>query len=174
MKETIAQAAKELVAKQGAKKLTVKDIVETCGITRQAFYYHFADIPALFCWMLEREAERTVQEAESLKNGEERIRYLFVLAINVLPYMKKGMESSYRQELEQMITRHTMRLFEQMCDDENLYANCSRSEVSLILRYHSQAILGLLRHWTEADTKNLDQIVHVVYRLMTKGIAPKG
>lgn len=40
------------------------------------------------------------------------------------------------------------------------------------LRYHSQAILGLLRHWTDADTKNLDQIVHIVFQLMTEGISP--
>ena len=30
------------------KKLTVKDIVDECQITRQAFYYHFEDIPELF------------------------------------------------------------------------------------------------------------------------------
>lgn len=28
-------------------KITVKDIVEDCGINRNSFYYHFADIPAL-------------------------------------------------------------------------------------------------------------------------------
>ena len=28
-------------------KITVKDIVEECGINRNSFYYHFADIPTL-------------------------------------------------------------------------------------------------------------------------------
>ena len=49
MKESIAQAAKVLLTEKGVKKLTVKDIVDACHITRQAFYYHFEDIPALFC-----------------------------------------------------------------------------------------------------------------------------
>ena len=48
VKDSIAQAAKNLVIEKGVKKLTVKDIVDECHITRQAFYYHFEDIPALF------------------------------------------------------------------------------------------------------------------------------
>lgn len=82
------------------------------------------------------------------------------------------METNYRYELEKMLTQYAMRMFEQMCDEEDLYKNCSRFEVNLILRYHCRAILGLLRNWTEADTKNLDQIVHVTYRLITEGISP--
>lgn len=171
-KDSIAQAAKNLVMKKGVKRLTVKDIVEECHITRQAFYYHFGDIPALFRWILERDYEQTLLEAKSMKNGEEKLRYLFLLAIHALPYMKKGMETNYRYELEQILTQYTMHMFEQMCDEEGLYQNCSRFEVNLILRYHCQAIMGLLRNWTEADTKNLDQIVHVAYRLMTEGISP--
>ncbi len=173
MKETIAQAAKTLLMEKGVKKLTVKDIVGECQITRQAFYYHFEDIPALFKWMFERDTERTMLEAKALGNGEARLRYLFVMALNALPYVKKGMVSSYRDELEQFLVKYVERLFEQACDEEGLYQNCTRFEVRLILRYHSQAIIGILRNWTDADTKNLDLIVHTVFRLMTEGIAPR-
>lgn len=172
MKETIAQAAKTILLERNVKKLTVKDIVEECQITRQAFYYHFEDIPALFRWILERDTQRTLLEARALGNGEARLRCLFITAINALPYMKKGMESNYREELELLLAQYLQRLFEQVCDAEGLYQTCTRFEVKLILRYHSQAILGLLRNWTEEDTKNLDQIVHIAYRLMTEGISP--
>lgn len=172
MKETIAQAAQTLVQQKRFKKLTVKDIVEECHITRQAFYYHFEDIPALFRWILERDTQRTLMELKASGNGEARLRRLFVIAINSLPYMKKGMESGYRDELERLLDQHVQRLFEQVCDEEGLYRNCTRFEVGLILRYHSQAVMGLFRSWTETDTKNLDAIVHTVFRLMTEGISP--
>ena len=172
MKETIAQAAKYLLMEKGVKKLTVKDIVEECRITRQTFYYHFEDIPALFRWIFERDTARNLLEVKALESGEAQLRCLFVMAIHALPYVKKGIESNYRDELERFLSQYIQRLFEQLCDEENLYRNCSRSEVKLILRYHSQAILGMLRSWTEADTNNLDQIVHIVFRLMTEGIPP--
>ena len=174
MKDTIAQAAKSLLMEKGVRKLTVKDIVEECSITRQAFYYHFEDIPALFRWMFERDTERNLLEARAQESGEARLHRFFVVAINAMPYVKKGMESNYREELERLLVEYIQRLFEQVCDEEGLYQDCTRIEVKLILRYHSQAIIGILRSWTEADTKNLDQIVSVVYRLMTEGISPVG
>ena len=174
MKETIAQAAKRLVVEKGVRKLTVKDLVEECHITRQAFYYHFEDIPALFRWMIERETQRNLVEAHALEDGETRLRYLFVMAINALPYVKKGMAGQYREELEHFLDQYLQRLLEQACDEEGLYQNCTRFEVNLILRYHSQAILGLFRNWTENDTKHLEQIVHTVFRLVSEGIPPRG
>ena len=173
MKESIAQAAKRLAAQKRAKKLTVKELVEECGITRQAFYYHFEDIPDLFRWILERDLARTAQEARALEGDEARLRYLFVLAINALPYVKRGMASGYRDELERILSQHLLQLFRQMCDEEGLYPRCTRAETDLILRYHCQAILGLLRNWTEADTKNLDQIVHTICRLMAGDLSPR-
>lgn len=89
MKQTIAQAAKTLLMDKNIKKLTVKDIVEECHITRQAFYYHFEDIPALFRWMLERNIEQNLLETQYAENGEARLRKLFLVAINSLPYVKK-------------------------------------------------------------------------------------
>lgn len=172
MKETIAQAAKELLLDKKIKRLTVKDIVEKCHITRQAFYYHFEDIPALFRWMLERNLQQNLFLAQADENGEARLRSLFVMAINSLPYVKKSLESNYREELEQFLSSYFQSLFQQVCDEEGLYQNCTRFQVGLILRYHSQAILGLFRNWTDEDTKNLDQIVHTVFRLMTEGISP--
>ena len=34
------------------------------------------------------------------------------------------------------------------------------------------AIMGVLRGWTEEDTKNLDRIVHQIYVLLVEGVSP--
>lgn len=43
----IKQTFIELLEQRPLKDITVKDIVETCGINRNSFYYHFQDLPAL-------------------------------------------------------------------------------------------------------------------------------
>lgn len=43
-KEVIADAFVSLAQRKNADKITVKDLVEACGISRQTFYYHFQDI----------------------------------------------------------------------------------------------------------------------------------
>ena len=44
MKKLIAEAVHTLLIEKKVKKLTVKDIIEECHMTRQSFYYHFEDI----------------------------------------------------------------------------------------------------------------------------------
>ena len=78
MKEMMAEAVRKLLMDKKVKKLTVKDIVEECQITRQSFYYHFEDIPALLQWILEQGTERMLQEARKM-DGEEALRYIFLV-----------------------------------------------------------------------------------------------
>jgi len=42
-------------------QITVKDIVEECGINRNSFYYHFHDIPALIEEIITEEADRIIE-----------------------------------------------------------------------------------------------------------------
>ena len=172
MKGAIAEAAMTLLMEKNKKKLTVKDIVDECQITRQAFYYHFEDIPELFRWIMERDTERLLKDSQSLDDLEQRIRYFFLEAINALPYLKRSMQSNYRDELESLLTQNVYNLFEHVIEEGNLYRNKTRMEVKLIMRYHCQAVLGVLREWTDEDTKNLDMIVHQVYLLMTGKVSP--
>lgn len=43
-KDAISDTFLEILQKKNIDKITVKDISEACGITRQTFYYHFHDI----------------------------------------------------------------------------------------------------------------------------------
>ena len=172
MKETIAGAARKLILEKKVKKITVKDIVEECQITRQAFYYHFEGIPDLIQWSMKQGMKRLLEEYRAQKGPEEALRYFFIIAINGMPEVRKGMESNYGREIEQMLVQGAYELFESVVEEENLYQECSRQELKLILRYHSRALLGLLQDWTPEDTRNLDAIVHEVYLIMMGKITP--
>lgn len=172
MKKTIAEAAGRLLFEKNIKKLTVKDIVAECQITRQTFYYHFEDIPALIQWCLEKNMNSILEEAHTQEDSEQGLLRCFLMATNMVPYVKKGMKTNYGEEIERLLTQYIYRFFEQIIETENLYKSCSRSELNLIIRYHSQAILGILRGWTEEDSRNLEQIVHQIYLLILGEISP--
>ena len=40
----LAEALKKLIKEKSLHKITIQDIVEESGLTRQSFYYHFLDI----------------------------------------------------------------------------------------------------------------------------------
>lgn len=171
-KEEIVRAAARLLNDKKVKKLTVKDIVEECSITRQAFYYHFADIPELMRWFLEQKEEELLRDVAGVRDSEERLRYFFLIAIKSRPYLKRGMETNYGDELERLLSEQIRELFERVADSDGALASCEPSVRSLVARYHSQAVLGILRGWTDEDSARLDEIVHTVYLIISSGNVP--
>lgn len=172
MKSIIAEAVLILLTQRKIRKLTVKDIVEQCHITRQTFYYHFEDIPDLFHWMIKEYTNSIFQEVLAKENTEDGLRCFFVMAINALPYAKRGLDSNYGEEVEQLLRQYIQQFFAAIVENQNYYRQCSAADTKTILRYHSLAFLGLFREWTEQDTQQLDEIVHTVYLLLMEGIPP--
>ena len=172
-KELIAEAVKRLLMQKKVKKLTVKDIVDECSITRQTFYYHFEDIPDLLKWVLERGTDRMIEETLTQGDAEKGLCCLFLLALNARPYVEHGLQTNYRDEIERMVEEQLFTFFLRVVEKRGLYAQCSHADLKLVMRYHSQAVLGLLKNWTEADSGDLDHIVHIVHQLVVGEISPR-
>ena len=172
MKQQIATAAIDLLMHNRYRKLTVKDIVEKCHTTRQTFYYHFSDIPDLLVWVLDIYSDIAVDNVKAASDPEEALKAMFSMAVNLKPYLESGLQNRYREELEKLISDGMKGMFEKVVREKDLYRGCTRSEIKLILRYHSNAVLGILREWTANDTMHLEETVHTVYRLITEGISP--
>ncbi len=173
MRETIANAAKTLLFDKKVRKLTVKDIVEECHITRQTFYYHFEDIPDLMAWSLRRNFDRVIAQCQAQKNGEEALRYLLSAAVNARLMLKKGMQSNYGEELERQLEGLLMDFLSHVAASRGLYARVSAREAELLLRYHCGGVMFLLRDWKEQDTAELDAIAHRLYQMMIREENPR-
>lgn len=58
-KIAIQQSFLRLLSQRSITKITVKDIVEDCGINRNSFYYHFQDLPQLLETVIIESATRS-------------------------------------------------------------------------------------------------------------------
>lgn len=59
-REAIKAAFLRLLEERPLREITVKDIVQGCGVNRNTFYYHFKDIPALLEELITDQAERII------------------------------------------------------------------------------------------------------------------
>ncbi|MCI9240561.1 TetR/AcrR family transcriptional regulator [Oscillibacter sp.] len=59
-REAIKAAALRLLEERPLREITVKDIVQECGVNRNTFYYHFRDIPALLEELITDQADRII------------------------------------------------------------------------------------------------------------------
>lgn len=55
-------------------EITVKDLTERCGISRQAFYYHFSDLYEVVRWGVEQEIRRLITVAMDHAGDADRER----------------------------------------------------------------------------------------------------
>ena len=55
-KREICAALKTLMAQKPLNKITIVEIMQSCGMARQHFYYHFEDIYDAVHWMFDQEA----------------------------------------------------------------------------------------------------------------------
>ncbi|MDO4867510.1 MAG: TetR/AcrR family transcriptional regulator C-terminal domain-containing protein [Clostridia bacterium] len=72
-RRSIMESFMKLLDERPLNKISVKDIVEACGINRNTFYYHFSDIPDLVDAIVKDEAHRIMQSHPGISSLEECI-----------------------------------------------------------------------------------------------------
>lgn len=69
--EAIKQTFLQLLEKMPLNQITVKLLVEECGINRNTFYYHFQDLPDLIEEIIREEADRIISRYPSVESIED-------------------------------------------------------------------------------------------------------
>lgn len=70
-RDAIINAFLQLLDERPLSKITVKDIVDACGVNRNTFYYHFEDIPALIEAISKKELDTLIQEHARVDSIED-------------------------------------------------------------------------------------------------------
>lgn len=109
---------------------------------------------------LKRDGEKLVDEALAFQDPEQGLKYFFQIAINVAPYIRRGIQTNYGPELRQMLFEGCYRFFEQAALRKNVAEKLPNGDIRLFLRNHCNGIIGILQGWTDEDTQNLDRIAH--------------
>ena len=86
-KRLIYEALADLLLEKPLEKITVRDIVDHCGINRHTFYYHFQDIYAVF----EEICRVCLSKAEKKSPAHVLLSHLFLsVSQQVAPYKKSA------------------------------------------------------------------------------------
>ena len=60
-KQAIKASFMKLLSQKPLNKISVRDIVEDCGINRNSFYYHFQDIPSLLGEIVTEQTDQLIR-----------------------------------------------------------------------------------------------------------------
>ncbi|MBR5094751.1 MAG: TetR/AcrR family transcriptional regulator C-terminal domain-containing protein [Oscillospiraceae bacterium] len=130
-------------------KITVKDLVEICGVNRQTFYYHFDDVYDLLEWVFEEDANRVLPKKVIYDHWrEDMLIYLEYLqensafTLNVYNsdsrlYMLRYLEG----KMEACIRSFAVIVSEGM--------DIERQDFEFVVKYYAKCAIGLIAQWMD-------------------------
>ena len=81
-KQAIETAFLQLLNEKPLNKISVRDIVEKCGINRNSFYYHFQDIPSLIAEIITSYTDQLIEEYPTISTLDECCEMAFRYALH--------------------------------------------------------------------------------------------
>ena len=102
----LANAMKECMRTAPVEKITVKEIVETCGLTRQTFYRNFQDKYDLINWYFDRILLESFQHMGEGKTAYEGLVYMF----HYIEVEKLFFKAAFRTDDQNCLRDHDFQL----------------------------------------------------------------
>ena len=95
-KIAIQQSFLRLLSQRSITKITVKDIVEDCGINRNSFYYHFQDLPQLLETVIIESADEIISRIPESFSLEEGLTTVLERLVELSGGREDGAEEFFR------------------------------------------------------------------------------
>lgn len=161
----------QLLNEKPLSQITVKDIVETCGVNRNSFYYHFQDIPALVEEIVTEEADRIIAEHPSIDSIEECLNAALDFARKnrraILHIHNSANRDIYEQYLWKVCQHVVSAYVEAAFADQPI----RESDRKLLIRFYKCECFGMVMEWLSSGMS--DDIADEIKRIcdLRKGMA---
>ena len=143
--------------------ITVKDIVEKCGINRNSFYYHYQDIPALIEEIVKEEAEQILEKYPSVSTIVE----CFDALIEFASHRKRAIMHIYRSVNREVFERNLIAVTEFFVSNYVNTAltneNIGETDKKTVTDYYKCVCFGLVLNWL--NTGMTDEYAHEIRRI---------
>lgn len=152
-KKAIVEAFLELLNEKPLDKIKVKEIVDSCGINRNTFYYHFEDIHALLTFVLDGEVERVIAEHADVKSLEEGFIEAAHFALNNKRAVYHIYNSVSREELERYLNRIAEDVVRRMVEGLDAIGDVLELDRELIIHFYKCGLSGMVMAWVSEGMK---------------------
>ena len=166
-KIVIMRVFEELLAFKQLDKITVKDITDKCGISRNTFYYHYQDIYQVLKAYVQYSAEHVIElmvedEGEDGKAGLKEIRYLEAnreLLCNLY-------RSAANEEVRNCLQSASQIIFDRLIESVSQGMEVQAEDKKILSAVCQYTVRGIMTSWMEEDGMlNGETLEQVLVRL---------
>ena len=150
-KTALINAYLELIKDNEFDKITVTNLVESCGISRQTFYYHFDDVDGMIAWAFKNGTDTICADIDYTNTKESAKRYadffetydmLLVKTLNTDSFIK--IYNLTKKSFESFITRYL----------DGKQTAASGDETEFFVSYCSNAFAGFVTEEIQKENRD--------------------
>ena len=138
----------DLAASRPVDKITVKDITDQCGISRNTFYYHYQDIYQVLKAYVQYSAEHVIElMAEEEGAGLRGIRYLEThreLLCNLY-------RSAANEEVRNCLQSASQIIFDRLIENISQGMEVQPEDKKILSAVCQYTVRGIMTGWMESD-----------------------
>lgn len=149
-KRAILNAFWALLEEKPYSKITVKDIVDRCGVNRNTFYYHFQDIPSLLEEILTSQIDLLIEKHCRVGSLEACVSLL----VNFFAENRQAALHLYSSIPRDVFIRHfdglLMYLVGEYVDSIAQELSLQLADRPLVVRFFKCLLLGVFLDWLDS------------------------
>ena len=170
MKAMIADTLNGLLKQKQLDKITVKELVDACHISRQTFYYHFRDIMDVVEWYQNKTLKKSIESSLTASNCQDAIKGMVQETFQHKELIQHLLSSQRREEMEQLFVKAIRSYLEEMLRQKAPDLALSPADAETILCFYSWGMIGLILASLQQKNPDIDAISQQLYRLLTEQI----
>ena len=161
-KQAIKASFIKLLNEQPLNKISVRSIVEDCGINRNSFYYHFQDIPSLIGEIVKEEIDALVAKYPTINSIDECVS----VALKFTLENKRAVLHIYNSVNRDIYERYLMRICEygKVRSTVKLPLDCPRDEALAAAKADERIAAAIAGKTVVKEITVPNKIINIVVR----------
>lgn len=165
-KQALIASFKKLLETEPFDKITISDITNDCGLSRQTFYYHFRDIFDMIRWIYNSESLNEIGGRGGYGTWQDKIRELFDYTLNNKSLILGTFNSKCRNDLVGYYMDVSIRKISDIVEMES-DGDIAEKDKKFIASVYAYAFVGIMVDWISDGMKeSSEEMVDRVYKIV--------
>ncbi len=166
-RQAIKNSFLKLLNERPIHQITVKDVVEDCGVNRNSFYYHFQDFPSLIEEIVMEDADKILSEKAGSSTLEDCLDTVIDFAIKNKRAVLHIYNSASREVFERYLRKLCRNAISKYMDTAFSGLSISEEDRALLVKLIQCEFFGQIMEWlNDGMSYSIQNEFHRLYELL--------
>ncbi len=166
-KKAIENTLYELVGQKPLGEITVTDIIETCGISRSTFYYHFHDMNDLIEWTITEHFNKILGKNRTYATWQDGFKAILHEVEQEKEYIFAIYATMDHSLMEYYLEGLVFKLLMSVLKEKDPEDKVSYEKKEFIVNFYKRGFIGITIDWVKSGMKqDPDELIDDLEKVM--------